>query len=578
MMACAAQAANLTVVSHEPARHVNNAPIGSKISITFDRAVLPSSVTPLSFSAFGRWSGAVSGPFSLSNGDKTVTLTPQKLFTSGEVVMVVLSHDLVAADSSPMRSAGYSYTFTTRVRPSPMTFTQHQSMSNRTVPEINTRIYGAAGGDFDEDGFLDLATVNEDSADVRMILNSGDGMGTYDPWLQPPFDISFEASPNEPADFNRDGHTDLCAAASGTSTVWILLGNGDGTFQPPGQEIAVGSVPHGIAVLDADGDGDMDIATSNTAENNLSLLINNGSGVFGGETQFDSNGDLEYGLGAADMNHDGIMDLVVGAIGSQAIIVMRGNGNGTFTPLTPFSAGGAVWQIACGDVNGDGNMDVACANSGSNNGSIVLGNGAGGFGVPATVSVAPHVVASDLGDLDGDGDLDWMLSSFGGGRWTLLRNNGAGVLTFLQEFVAPSNPSCSIMLDVDNDRDLDLALSDEIADVILIQKNGTSRPMGDFNGDDAVGPADFSSFTGCYTGPGGSTAPACHAGDFDGDGDVDCTDWNGFKLAWDGPGAAPDFATCAPPIPAAGAWGLIALSLTTLCAGSLLIRRRVYRA
>ncbi len=576
--ACAAQAAELTVVSHQPARHVNNAPIGTKISITFDRAVLTSSVTPLSFSAFGRWSGSVAGPFTFSNGNKTVTLSPQRRFTSGETVMVVLSHDLVAADSSPMRAAGYSYAFTTRVRPSPMTFTQHQSMSNRTVPETNTRIYGAAGGDFDHDGYLDLATVNEDSADVRVFMNSGDGLGTYDPWLQPPFDISFEASPNEPADFNRDGKTDLCAAASGTSTAWILLGNGDGTFQPPGQEVAVGNTPHGIAVLDADGDGDMDIVTCNTGDNDLSLLLNNGSGVFGAATQFDSNGDLEYGLGAADMNSDGIMDLVVGAIGGQDVIIMRGNGNGTFTVITTQNAGGSVWQIACGDVNGDGNMDVSCANSGSNSGSILLGNGLGGLGLPATVSAPAHVVATDLGDLDGDGDLDWMLSSFSGGRWTLFRNNGAGVFTFLHEFVAPSNPSCSIILDVDNDRDLDLALSDEIADVILIQKNGTSRPLGDFNGDDAVNSGDFTSFTGCYTEPGGSTAPACHAGDFDGDGDVDCTDWNGFVQAWTGPGVAPDFATCAPPVPAASEWGLAILALTTICAGSLLIRRGGYRS
>lgn len=574
---CEAHAANLTVVSHVPARHVNNVPMGSKISITFDRAVLPSSVTPLSFSAFGRWSGAVLGSFTFSNGDTTVTLSPQKRFSSGEPVMVVLSHDLMAADGSPMRAAGYSYVFTTRVRPSPMTFTLHQSMSNRTVPEINTRIYGAAGGDFDEDGHLDLATVNEDSADVRVFLNAADAQGTYDPWLQPPFDISFEASPNEPADFNRDGKTDLCAAASGTSTVWVLLGNGDGTFQPPGQEIAVGGIPHGIAVLDADGDGDIDIATANTGSNNLSLLLNDGNGVFGNETQFDSNGDFEYGLGAADMNHDGIMDLAVGAIVSQAVIVMRGNGNGTFTPQTPFNAGGAVWQIACGDVNNDGNMDVSCANSGSDNGSILLGNGNNGFGAPSTVSAASHVVATDLGDLDGDGDLDWVLSSFGGGRWTVFSNNGAGVFSFVREFVAPSNPSCAIMLDVDNDRDLDLALSDEIADIVQIQKNGSSRPMGDFNGDDSVAAADYTAFAGCFTGPGGSTAASCHAGDFDGDGDVDCTDWTAFENAWTGPGTLPEFATCAPPIPAVGEWGLLALALTTLCGGSLVLRARGYR-
>jgi hypothetical protein len=471
----------LQVVSTSPLRNKVGVRATTVVSVTFGSPVQTATVNTSSFRVHGRWSGRADGVLSFSNGGRTVTLEPARDFSAGETVYVNLARSILATDGSPLRNAGYAFQFTVLARarvttpPGPIAFTQIGTLVVRSTPNVTTRAYGGLGSDFDRDGWLDLAIVNEDSGDLRVFKNRDDGSGLYEPFLQPPTPIGHVASPNEPGDFNNDGFPDAATGNVSDDTVSILLGHGDGTFEPQ-QVVAVGGAPHGLAVLDADGDGDPDIATANTNGNNVSLLLNNGNGVFGPATSFDSGGNGEYSLGAGDMNNDGIDDLVVGTRNDQMIHVLRGNGNGTFTHVSGRPAGGSTWQLALGDVDRDGNLDVATGNGGSGNGAILKGVGDGTLGAAAVVTPGGSIVASDLGDLDGDGDLDWVMSSFGSARWFLYRNDGAGVMTLAQSFTAPAAASCSVFLDFDNDRDLDLALVDEIADVVHLMRNNTNNP------------------------------------------------------------------------------------------------------
>lgn len=479
----------LAVVSHFPARHTM-APRNTSVLINFNKPVNPATFTSANIKIWGRWSGPIPGTFEFLNGDTTVRFNPSRPYTAGDPVYVVLSKNLAAADGATLRSAGYFYTFMIGVGGGTNTWQHMVTVSNRDGTGAQTRIYGASACDLDGDGWLDLSTINEVSADVRVFMNRDDGSGLYHPMSTPYYPISNESSPNEPADFNNDGKPDLAVASYAESKVDVLFGNGDGTF---GAAVSynVGLTPAGLTVLDADGDGDLDIATGNVAANNVSLLRNNGNGTFAPAVSFDSGGNGEYQIAAADMNEDGIADLVVGCINIGQIATLRGNGNGTFTPFagSPRATGGNTWAIAVGDVNGDGHIDVTTGNSGSGNASVLLGNGLGGVGVATLYPIGGHTVASDLGDLDGDGDLDWVVSSFGGGRWRLFRNNGDGTFAFVQDFAAPSNPSCAVLLDLDNDRDLDMVQTDEIADVLVFQRNIGTPPAlcpGDANGDGAI--------------------------------------------------------------------------------------------
>ncbi len=476
--ATVASAGGLAVTAVEPARHSLTAAVDASITVHFDQPLATASVGQTSFWAFARWSGTVSGSYVFSNGNRTVSLVPDQPFSAGESVMVILSHDLSAAGGGTLRDAGYSFQFWVRANPAGLTFTEIDRLSTSSP----SRPYGGIGSDLDGDGFLDITTVNEDTSDLRVFLNSGDGSGAFDDFLQPTSPAGTVPSPSEPSDFDRDGNVDIVVASTQEATAAVLLGNGDGTFG--GQQVMmVDGNARGVAVLDVDGDGDIDIATANRTSSSVTVLLNDGNGVFGNPTSFGSGTAGEWAMAAGDMNDDGILDLVVGGQTAQRIYVYLGNGDGTFTANGNYASGGAVWMLVLGDLNGDSTEDVAIGNGTSDNGAVLMGDGTGALGAPQTHAADPITLATDIGDLDGDGDLDWMLASFNG-DWRLLTNDGSGNFTFDREIAAPVAASCSLMMDIDNDGDLDLALIDEIADEILVLRNdGTVFADGFESGD-----------------------------------------------------------------------------------------------
>lgn len=467
-------AGTLVLVGSEPPRNAANVAPTAAITLHFDRALAAGSVTSASFRAYGRQSGPVVGTYTLLAGGLAVRLRPDRPFAAGESVAVNLSHDLAAADGSPLRSAGFTYQFTVAATGAGRSFVDLDLISVRTTPGAGTRLYGAQATDLDRDGWLDLATMNEDTADLRVLLNLGDGTGAFGDFLQPPTPIGAGASPNEPGDFDNDGWPDAAVDNGSEGTVSIVLGNGDGTFAPE-QVVTMGAGPHGIAALDVDGDADLDLVTANFVPGNLSLTLNDGAGHFAPATTLDSGSGWEWTLTSGDMDNDGIADLVVGVRTPDQIRILRGLGDGTFAFRSGTAAGGGPWMIVLGDVDGDGNLDVTSANGSSANGAVLRGNGDGTLQAAVTHAIVGDAISTDLGDLDGDGDIDWIVASYGGARWDLYANDGGGNFAFDQRFFAAQAGSCALPFDLDNDGDLDLALFDELADTIHLWENSAAR-------------------------------------------------------------------------------------------------------
>ncbi|MGE3108808.1 MAG: FG-GAP-like repeat-containing protein [Phycisphaerales bacterium] len=509
---------NSAFVSSIPARNTGGVARNTNISVTFDRPIDPASISPQTFSAFGKNSGAATGTYSFSNANQTVTLDPAGNFAAGEVVTAVLSKNIRDTNGQPIGTAGYAFNFVTALNPTSANLRLLQVLNDRSAGGGATRLYGGQACDLNDDGYADLTMINEVSADIRVFMNRADGSGMFHPFL-PPQPNEVEASPNDAADFNADGRTDIVTSNTQNGSISVFIGNGNGTFQPR-QFRDAGDESHGIATLDADGDGDIDIVNANTSSNNLALFINDGTGSFSTATFFDGGGNGEYSLGTADMNADGIMDLVCGCRNSQSIAVLRGNGNGTFTLLSSSPAGGLAWQMALGDVNGDGRIDVTSANSQSNNSAVLLGNGDGTLQPAVTYSTGNNCIASDLGDIDGDGDLDWVVSNFSGGDCRLFLNNGAGVFTFSRAFPLPQAGSCAIFADLDSDGDLDLVFVDELADVAHIYENFCPA---DWNNDNAVTSQDFFDFIAGFF---------SNNADFNGDGMTSSQDFFDFLAAF----------------------------------------------
>src|SRR6266478_1183948 len=81
------------------------------------------------------------------------------------------------------------------------------------------------------------------------------------------------------ADFNGDGKLDIAVANSGSASVSILLGNGDGTFRAPVQILA-SQFPISVAVGDFNTDQKLDVVIGDQRVETLDVILGKGDGTF----------------------------------------------------------------------------------------------------------------------------------------------------------------------------------------------------------------------------------------------------------------------------------------------------------
>lgn len=204
--------------------------------------------------------------------------------------------------------------------------------------------FSLAIADFNGDGNNDVAVADDTSGTIRVRLGHGDG--TFDPEV--PYDLggtqSFVAITS---DVNLDGNVDLVVADRGSDTVSVLLGHGDGTFKkaivasvgPPGLTFPKGRPwfgPYAVAVADINQDGVPDILTPNFQDDSVSILLGIGNGHFDPaiELKFGPPTDpmvmamftTPYGIVAADFNGDGKIDFATANAGSDDLAVRLNTG------------------------------------------------------------------------------------------------------------------------------------------------------------------------------------------------------------------------------------------------------------
>ena len=297
--------------------------------------------------------------------------------------------------------------------------------------------------DVNGDAKLDLLVTNETGSascpNGAVDILGGNGDGTFRPAVEycsggsTPLSVAV-------ADVNDDGKPDLAVANAGSNNVGVLIGNGDGTFLPA---VSYGSGwpgPAHVVVADVNGDRRPDLVTADfsTIPSSVSVLLGNGNGTFQPAVISASGGYYAIWVAIADVNRDGFPDLLVaneracthcqnGSVG-----VLLGNGDGTFQAAVGYSSGGnGAMSLAVADVNGDGKLDLVAANYESDNLGVLLGNGDGTLQPAVTyASGGKGPISVAIADVNRDAKPDLLAVNWYG------NGNDAGLVALLLNNIA----------------------------------------------------------------------------------------------------------------------------------------------
>ena len=320
--------------------------------------------------------------------------------------------------------------------------------------------------DFNHDGFPDIAVAvaNTESpkyeGNLDIILGNGDG--TFQPVVH--YKAAFGAQGLAAGDFNNDGNLDVIVVgnppAGGDEGADVFLGNGDGTFRHGSRGAGQVQQLSTVVVGDFNGDGNLDAVLAPWFANHISALFGNGDGTMRGPFLISPGSYGPSALLAADLNGDGKLDIVtVNAQGvGKGVSIYLGNGDGTFSFNGAYatSSGGGFGAVA-GDFNEDGKIDLAVAGLGAD---VFLGNGDGTF--QRFTDYPAGFVPTDIkiGDFNGDHHLDLAMNQ-DFGLVSVLIGNGDG--TFQTAIVCSISPPDALHFavgDFNLDGRPDLALAD----------------------------------------------------------------------------------------------------------------------
>jgi hypothetical protein len=406
----------------------------------------------------------------------------------------------------------------------------------QAVTQSTPAFEGFTTGDFNGDGVTDLALLLNSASfalntSVQILL--GSTSGTFAPGASLPIAATtgtasgFSLGPMAAVSLSDNGPLDLVVS---NTVLNVFRGDGKGNFTPTGS-YAVGTTP--LLFADLNGDGKQDLIAVGLA--GVYILPGNGDGTFQALPATPI-----YGT-TADVNNDGIADILFFPASTPEagpgnfFATALGRGDGTYSVLDQTTAFPTAkgYLLMLGDLNGDGKIDTVAIQPGSNPNALpcpvadaqlvsYVGSGDGRFqavGTPLALGVSDAGVGV-TGDFNSDGNLDLILPYNIGCEEGLLFLPGKGDGTFgspvnLNVSQGLQNPVL-VAGDLNNDKKLDLIWGDAVflgnGDGTFKQSplNPTSPPtvsviaLADLNGDGILD-AVFSPGTSIYAGNGDGT-------------------------------------------------------------------------
>jgi hypothetical protein len=213
-------------------------------------------------------------------------------------------------------------------------------------------------------------------------------------------------------DVNADGHQDIVLVKG---RHWpledrVLLGKGDGTFQPAYSVGSRADRSYSGVLIDIDRDGDLDVVVSNDEPDVKVVHLNDGRGQFAQGSTFGRGNWPTRHVDVVDLNADRLPDVVLanryGPNGGPSYICF-GVPGGKFAEECAALWQGSATTISHADFNGDGSPDLIVPHRDGGQSLIMLNDTHGNFQERRPFGPPDGTIRSaEAADLDGDGIVD----------------------------------------------------------------------------------------------------------------------------------------------------------------------------
>ncbi|CAM4815669.1 unnamed protein product [Rotaria magnacalcarata] len=415
-------------------------------------------------------------------------------------------------------------------------------------------------GDLNTDAYLDIAVVGYGTNQIYVFL--GNGNGSFELPMIHAGGYGVILSSIAIADVNHDNQLDVVISDSGTGTVVIFLGCGNGTLvNSKIYSTGIASVPISIVIADFNYDHKLDLAVANTGNDTILIMLGFGNGSFQLEASISLiQGSNLHSLVVSDFNNDNKLDIAIANTNRRSIGILTGYGDGNFADQVEHPSGAASqpMSIVAGDFNHDNYIDIAIADNGTHTVGILIASitGLGGERVTSVKNGSNPLAIGD-GDFNNDTYLDIAVANSNTSTIDILLGHGDGRLIAFVTYSTGigSYPQCITIADLNYDGRLDIIIANGGTDnlgIFLGYGNGTfsdlmiystgngSNPssvaIGDFNSDSyadiTVANVDTNSFGIFYGyGNGNFTAQTSYStGDFSQPGSIVVGDFNNDHL------------------------------------------------
>jgi hypothetical protein len=391
--------------------------------------------------------------FSGSGTNRTVTLSPTPGLTGTNTITITVTDGNGFTDSTA---------FTLIVMP-------FLPLGNLTIDTWDS-VFPA---DYNNDGLMDVLV----SADqVQLWRNLGNGQFTNDATGLP----AWHYGPAAWGDFDNDGWLDLALADAGN----VFRNTGTNHFVAVTNGLYEGSCCYkNVAWGDYDGDGRLDLVRVGDTSYSTALLRNTGNGTFT-NSGFVPAWGYSPALGWADLDNDGQLELFVSAskslvtYGNEFTYIYRYNGGTNFTLVSSNALLTARFPtVGFRDFDGDDDLDILIAGERASGATCRVYRNEGNFNFTNVSDLGASVGRNAAwGDYNNDGRPD--ILSYAAQPTTVFLNHGDSTFTNLQANLTTVELDNAAWADFDNDGDLDVLSGKLYANLVPVSNQPPQAPFG----------------------------------------------------------------------------------------------------